>query len=187
MKYCNVAVVMPITELSGNEQELQSKVWTKTSELLLPSLGKLYRQFNPASNAWGHPIRNPLGVVLGKQEPELFLALFLAAQKRQMEATAFHAEAMIEKTDLSKAQTVGDSLLCPIVADGSDPELMVHTLWHLSMHRGDLLPDCGIYYTHLGRAVASLEEQRQVLSRPSDYALCMVMLSPEVKKDAGVQ
>lgn len=187
MKYCNVAVVLPITELSGNEQELQNNVWAKTSDLLLPALGKLYRQFNPASNAWGHPIRNPLGVVLGKQEPELFLALFLAAQKRQMEATAFHAEAMIEKTDLSKAQAVGDSLLCPVVVDGSDPELMVHTLWHLSMHRGDLLPDCGIYYAHLGRAVASLEEQRQVLSRPSDYALCMVMLSPEVRKDAGVQ
>ena len=64
---------------------------------------------------------------------------------------------------------------------------MAHAVWHLSMHRGDLLPDCGIYYTHLGRAVASLEEQRQVLSRPSDYALCMIMLSPEVKKDAGVQ
>ena len=187
MKYCNVAVVLPITELSGNEQELQNNVWAKTSDLLLPALGKLYRQFNPASNAWGHPIRNPLGVVLGKQEPELFLALFLAAQKSQMDATAFHAEAMIEKTDLSKVQAVGDSLLCPVVVDGSDPELMVHTLWHLSMHRGDLLPDCGIYYAHLGRAVASLEEQRQVLSRPSDYALCMVMLSPEVKKDAGVQ
>lgn len=69
-----------------------------------------------------------------------------------------------------------------IVVDGSDPELMIHALWHISLQKGAPLPDCGIYYTALGRAVASQEEQRAILSNPAGYALCVVRLSPEVEK-----
>ena len=122
------------------------------------------------------------GVVLGCQEPELFLTLFLAGQQTQQEAAAFHAAAMIKKVDMDKAQKAGDSLICPVVVDGSDPELMIHALWHISLQKGAPLPDCGIYYAALGRAVASQEEQRAILSNPAGYALCVVRLSPEVEK-----
>ena len=123
------------------------------------------------------------GVVLGCQEPELFLTLFLTGQQTQQEAVAFHAAAMIKKVDMDKAQKAGDSLICPAVVDGSDPELMIHALWHISLQKGAPLPDCGIYYAALGRAVASQEEQRAILSNPAGYALCVVRLSPEVEKD----
>ena len=63
------------------------------------------------------------------------------------------------------------------------PELMIHALWHISLQKGAPLPDCGIYYAALGRAVASQEEQRAILSNPAGYALCVVRLSPEVEKD----
>ena len=122
------------------------------------------------------------GVVLGCQEPELFLTLFLAGQQTQQEAVAFHAAAMIKKVDMDKAQKAGDSLICPVVVDGSDPELMIHALWHISLQKGAPLPDCGIYYAALGRAVASQEEQRAILANPAGYALCVVRLSPEVEK-----
>lgn len=125
----------------------------------------------------------PFGVVLGCQEPELFLTLFLTGQQTQQEAVAFHAAAMIKKVDMDKAQKAGDSLICPVVVDGSDPELMIHALWHISLQKGAPLPDCGIYYAALGRAVASQEEQRAILSNPAGYALCVVRLSPEVEKD----
>ena len=160
MKFCNMAVVVPVDQLTGSKAALSAQVWGQVSNLLMPALGKLYRQFHPANDAWGHKLTSPFGVVLG-----------------------FHAAAMIKKVDMDKAQKAGDSLICPVVVDGSDPELMIHALWHISLQKGAPLPDCGIYYAALGRAVASQEEQRAILSNPAGYALCVVRLSPEVEKD----
>ena len=184
MKFCNMAVVVPVDQLAGNDEALRVQVWGKVSELLLPALGKLYRQFNPSNGAWGHKLVRPYGVVLGKQEPEQFLALLLAGQQAQQEAMEFHLSAMIAKTDLSDAQKIGDSLVCPVVVDGKDPELMAHAIWQISLHKGAPLPDGGIYYTALGRAVASMEEQRAILANPAGYALCTVTLSQGVQTDA---
>ena len=128
MKFCNMAVVVPVNQLTGSKAALSAQVWGQVSNLLMPALGKLYRQFHPANDAWGHKLTSPFGVVLGCQEPELFLTLFLAGQQTQQEAAAFHAAAMIKKVDMDKAQKAGDSLICPVVVDGSDPELMIHAL-----------------------------------------------------------
>lgn len=184
MKFCNMAVVVPVDRLAGNDEALRAQVWGKVSELLLPALGKLYRQFNPSNGAWGHKLVRPFGVILGKQEPEQFLALFLAGQQAQQDAIEFHLAAMIKKADMSNVQEIGDSLVCPMIVDGKDPELMAHAIWHISLQKGAPLPDCGIYYTALGRAVASAEEQRAVLANPAGYALCTVTLSQEVAADA---
>lgn len=184
MKSCKMAVVVPVDEDSAGAEKIRASVWGTVSHLLLPALGKLYGQFRPAEDAWGHRINRPFGVILGSQEPELFLKLFLEAQQTQMEALAFHTEAMIDKAGLENAQKVGDSLVCPVVVDGSDPELMAHAIWHISMSRGAPLPDCGVYYTELGRATASIEEQRKVISCPASYAICMVTLSPGVETNA---
>lgn len=126
MKSCNMAVIVPVDKLAGNDEVLRAQVWGKVSELLLPALGKLYRQFNPSNGAWGLKLVRPFGVILGKQEPEQFLALFLAGQQAQQDAMEFHLSAMIEKTDMSNAQKIGDSLVCPMIVDGKDPELMAH-------------------------------------------------------------
>ena len=176
MKFCNMAVVVPVDQLTGSKAALSAQVWGQVSNLLMPALGKLYRQFYPPNDT------SPFSVVLGCQEPELFLTLFLAGQQTQQEAVAFHAAAMIKKADMDNAQKAGDSLICPVVVDGSDPELMIHALWHISLQKGAPLPDCGIYYTALGRAVASQEEQRAILSNPAGYAICIVRLNPEVEK-----
>ena len=184
MKFCNMAVIVPVDKLAENEEALRAQVWGKVSELLLPALGKLYRQFNPSNGAWGLKLVRPFGVILGKQEPEQFLALFLAGQQAQQDAMEFHLSAMIEKTDVSNAQKIGDSLVCPMIVDGKDPELMAHAIWHISLQKGAPLPDCGIYYEGLGRAVASMEEQRAILANPAGYALCTVTLSQGVAADA---
>ena len=128
MKSCNMAVIVPVDKLAGNDEVLRAQVWGKVSELLLPALGKLYRQFNPSNGAWGLKLVRPFGVILGKQEPEQFLALFLAGQQAQQDAMEFHLSAMIEKTDMSNAQKIGDSLVCPMIVDGKDPELMAHAI-----------------------------------------------------------
>ena len=59
MKFCNMAVIVPVDKLTGNEEVLRAQVWGKVSELLLPALGKLYRQFNPSNGAWGLKLVRP--------------------------------------------------------------------------------------------------------------------------------
>lgn len=88
MKFCNMAVVVPVDQLTGSKAALSAQVWGQVSNLLMPALGKLYRQFHPANDAWGHKLTCPFGVVLGCQEPELFLTLFLTGQQTQQEAVA---------------------------------------------------------------------------------------------------
>lgn len=183
MRSSNMAVIVPVGKDAGTEKT-RTLVWGIVSQLLLPGLGKLYGQFHPSAEAWGHQIGRPYGVVLGCQEPELFLTLLLAAQQFQKESEAYHMGAMIEKTNLDHARQIGDSLVCPVMVDGSDPELMAHALWHIAMNKGAPLPDCGVYYMELGRATASVEEQSKVIASPAAYALCMVTLAPEVETNA---
>ena len=57
-----------------------------------------------------------------------------------------------------------------------ETDLIGHAFWHVAMHEGSVLPDCGVYYTGLGRAIASREEEKTILISLSDYALCMVTL-----------
>lgn len=54
MKFCNMAVVVPVDQLTGSKAALSAQVWGQVSNLLMPALGKLYRQFHPANDAWGH-------------------------------------------------------------------------------------------------------------------------------------
>lgn len=54
MKFCNMAVVVPVDQLTGSKAALSTQVWGQVSNLLMPALGKLYRQFHPANDAWGH-------------------------------------------------------------------------------------------------------------------------------------
>lgn len=54
MKFCNMAVVVPVDQLTGSKAALSAQVWGRASNLLMPALGKLYRQFHPANDAWGH-------------------------------------------------------------------------------------------------------------------------------------
>ena len=65
MKFCNMAVVVPVDQLTGSKAALSAQVWGQVSNLLMPALGKLYRQFHPANDAWGHKLISPFGVVLG--------------------------------------------------------------------------------------------------------------------------
>ena len=62
MKFCNMAVVVPVDQLTGSKAALSAQVWGQVSNLLMPALGKLYRQFHPANDAWGHKLISPFGV-----------------------------------------------------------------------------------------------------------------------------
>lgn len=146
MKSLDMVIVVSISGLAGTDESLRLQAWGTVTNLLRPELGKLYRQFNPSNGVWEHKISRPFGVVLGKQEPEVFRQLLAAGEEAQREAVAFHTAGMLRKADLGGAQKIGDMLLCSTVVDGSDPELLAHTVWNILIQEGAPIPDCGIYY-----------------------------------------
>ena len=176
MKSLDMVIVVPVSGLTRGDEALRLQVWEKVTALLRPELGKLYRQFNPSGGVWEHRISRPFGVVLGKQEPEVF--------HRLLEAVAFHTAGMLRKANLGGAQKIGDMLLCSTVVDGSDPELLAHTVWNILIQEGAPIPDCGIYYASLGRASASEQERSEIIQNLDQYALCMVSFGQEAIKNA---
>lgn len=183
MRSCDMVIVVPVDKFKGNDEALRLQAWEKVSTLLRRDLGKLYRQFSPSGSVWEHKYPRPFGVVLGRQEPEVFRKLLKAGEEAQHEAVAYHVEAMLRKTDLNSTQKIGDMLLCSTVVDGSDPELLAHTVWNILIQEGAPVPDCGIYYAALHRASATEEERREVIDHADKYAACMVALSRGVQTD----
>lgn len=179
-----MVIVVPVDKFKGNDEALRLQAWEKVSTLLRRDLGKLYRQFSPSGSVWEHKYPRPFGVVLGRQEPEVFRKLLKAGEEAQHEAVTYHVEAMLRKTDLNSTQKIGDMLLCSTVVDGSDPELLAHTVWNILIQEGAPVPDCGIYYAALHRASATEEERREVIDHADKYAACMVALSRGVQTDA---
>mgnify|MGYP004485203675 CR=1 FL=1 len=184
MRSCDMVIVVPVDQFKGNDEALRLQAWEKVSTLLRRDLGKLYRQFSPSGSVWEHKYPRPFGVVLGRQEPEVFRKLLKAGEEAQHEAVAYHVEAMLRKTDLNSTQKIGDMLLCSTVVDGSDPELLAHTVWNILIQEGAPVPDCGIYYASLGRASASEQERSEIMQNLDQYALCMVSFGQEAIKDA---
>ena len=118
MRSCDMVIVVPVDKHTGNDEVLRLQAWGEVSELLRPGLGKLYRQFNPSGSAWEHKYPRPFGVVLGRQEPEVFRELLKAGEEAQHEAVAFHLEAVLRKADLGSAQKIGDTQVCWHMASG---------------------------------------------------------------------
>ena len=183
MKSCDMVIIVPVDGVTG-EEAMRVQVWETVAELLRPELGKLYRQFNPSGSVWEHKYPRPFGVVLGRQEPEVFRELLKAGEEAQHEAAAYHLEAMIRKADLGSTQKIGNMQFYSTVVDGSDPELLADGAWHMLVQRGIPVPDCGIYYAALHRASATEEEKCEVLNHVGQYAACMVTLSQGGKESA---
>lgn len=183
MKSCDMVIIVPVDGVTG-EEAMRVQVWETVAELLRPELGKLYRQFNPSGSVWEHKYPRPFGVVLGRQEPEVFRELLKAGEEAQHEAAAYHLEAMIRKADLGSTQKIGNMQFYSTVVDGSDPELLAHTVWNILIQEGAPIPDCGIYYASLGRASASEQERSEIVQNLDQYALCMVSFGQEAIKDA---
>lgn len=176
MNFNYLVVVIPMKWLPQNTELARTQVWAAVSQLLLANLGKLYARFYPAPHPWGQDIPNPLGIVLGREDPVTFLNLFYRAKKEQEDAVAFHSVKMLSNISPEQTNRVGDTLICHVTADGSNPALAAHARWHTFIMSGILLPDCGIYYLEQGQAMISPEQEKAVFASPADYALCAVTL-----------
>lgn len=85
-----LAIVHPVDKLQGSDDAVRTQVWAETTHLLTPMLGKLYARFEPAQKAWRQATYTPLGVVLGRTDPALFLYFFTYGKTVQKESMEFH-------------------------------------------------------------------------------------------------
>ena len=85
-----LAIVHPVDKLQGSDDAVRTQVWAETTQLLTPMLGKLYARFEPAQKAWRQATYTPLGVVLGRTDPALFLYFFSYGKTVQKESMEFH-------------------------------------------------------------------------------------------------
>lgn len=169
-----IAVIVPVSGAAAESEIGSVQVWSQASEAVKPALGRFCSRFYPASEAWGCEIHNPFGVVFGKQSPEKFLAIYLAALQAQRRAIRFHLECLFTAEDLDNAKKNGGALLCAIEIDAKDEERAAHAVWYMCMQKGVLFPDCGVYYADLKRALITRVQERAILENPAGYALGVV-------------
>ena len=176
MKICHLAVVFPANGLPRNTVQACGALWAQSSRMLLPGLGKLYDRFHPAVTPWGVDIPTPFSIVLGRDDPSLFLRLFLRARRLREEAIEFHVGGTLIETGFEKLRAAGDVLICPVTLDGTNKRLEGHILWYVSLDQGVVLPDCGVYYAERKRSTVEPDFEKRIESAPADYALSMVTL-----------
>ena len=175
MKTVTTAFLHPTEGLSGDDKAVCEQLWAKTTELLTPNLGKLYKRFEPAGKAWGETISKPFGVVLGRSDPRAFLVLYANAREKQEEAVKFHMGGFLggfEIGDQFDEGTLHGFTMNP--KEGKSVEISAHLSWHCSMMAGQLMPDAGIYYVPARQAVISEVLDQQILSNIGGYALSVV-------------
>lgn len=179
MRANHLAVAFSAKGLPQNTVHACGAIWTKTSRMLLPGLGKFYGRFYPATRPWGVEISTPFSVVLGRDDPCRFLRLYFRAREFREKSIAFHVGGTLEETGFEKLQAAGDILICPVTLDGTNKRLEGHILWHTALAQGAIMPDCGVYYAERKRATADPGFERSIESDPADYALSMVTLEQE--------
>lgn len=105
-----LAIVHPVDKLQGSDDAVRTQVWAETTHLLTPMLGKLYARFEPAQNAWRQATYTPLGVVLGRTDPALFLYFFSYGKTVQKESMEFHLSGLMAALS-SKSKSLQSKVL----------------------------------------------------------------------------
>ena len=129
-----LAIVHPVDKLQGSDDAVRTQVWAETTKLLTPMLGKLYARFEPAQKAWRQATYTPLGVVLGRTDPALFLYFFSYGKTMQKEAMEFHLSGLMNS--LAVDQKVDNGNIHSLVMsprENSEEAAVAHAAWHVGM------------------------------------------------------
>lgn len=177
----NIAIVAPVTE--KDDQTARETVWGKVTELVLPLMGKLCTRFEPSGGAWGQKLSDPYSVILGRNEPALFMYFYASAKDQYDSRAKLHLDGFLKHLEFGNEHTVGNTKFCSAVYKGDSAEARDHMIWHLANMEGALLPDSGIYFLKEKRSALSEEEHKNVLANMRDYAICVVKLAWEDEHD----
>ena len=182
MKHTELAIIYLVNALHGSDEELSTSLWTQTAELLQPSLGKICGSFQPAPEAWGHPIHQSFSVIFGRTNPDQFLTMYFQGREHQEKAVKFHLDNILKHCDLE--EKTPDEQVRSFTANpkaGTEQEISAHLFWHLSMMQGEILPDAGLYYAPSCQAVIGEKLHEQILKNVSHYAIIMVRFDKETE------
>ena len=179
-----LAIVHPVDKLQGSDDAVRTQVWAETTQLLNPMLGKLYARFEPAQKAWRQATYTPLGVVLGRTDPALFLYFFSYGKTMQKEAMEFHLSGLMNSLDVT--QKIGDEDIRGFVMsprENSEEAAVAHAAWHVGMTCGEIFPDSGIYFAAVKQATISDKLAEDIAKNMEQYAISLVRLYAEGAED----
>ena len=175
-----LAIVHPVDKLQGSDDAVRTQVWAETTQLLAPMLGKLYARFEPAQKAWRQATYTPLGVVLGRTDPALFLYFFSYGKTMQKEAMEFHLSGLMNS--LAVDQKVDNGNIHSLVMsprENSEEAAVAHAAWHVGMTCGEIFPDSGIYFAAVKQATISDKLTEDIAKNMEQYAISLVRLYAE--------
>lgn len=147
-------------------------------------LGKLYARFEPAQKAWRQATYTPLGVVLGRTDPALFLYFFSYGKTVQKESMEFHLSGLMNSLDVEQKMDNGSIhgfVMSP--KENSEKAVAAHTAWHVGMACGDILPDSGIYFAAVKQATISDKLAEDIAKNMEQYAISLVSFYAEGEED----
>ena len=101
----NLAIVAPVTE--ADDRAAREAVWQQVTERIVPQMGKLCTRFEPSGGAWGQKVSSPYSVILGRNEPALFLYFYASAKHQLDECAKAHFDGFMEHLEFGNEQTVG--------------------------------------------------------------------------------
>ena len=104
----NIAIVAPVTE--ADDRAAREIVWQQVTERIVPQMGKLCTRFEPSGGAWGQKVSSPYSVVLGRNEPALFLYFYASAKSQLDERAKAHFDGFLEHLEFGNEQTIGDNV-----------------------------------------------------------------------------
>ena len=175
MRYTkDIAIIVPVTD--PDDQTAREAVWQQVTERIIPQMGKLCTRFEPSAGAWGQKLSSPYSVILGRNEPALFLYFYASAKHQLDERAKAHLAGFMEHLEIGNEQTVGDTKMCTAYLKGDTAEARSHMEWHIANMFGELMPDCGIYFLREGRSYLKEAEHQKILCNMKDYAICVVKL-----------
>ena len=110
MLTANIAIVAPVTE--ADDRAAREVVWQQVTERIVPQMGKLCTRFEPSAGAWGQKVSSPYSVILGRNEPALFLYFYASAKRQLDECAKAHFDGFMEHLEFGNEQTVGNTKMC---------------------------------------------------------------------------
>ena len=128
---------------------------------------------------YGEPLHLPFGVALGGAEAEQFLLCYFHARENQEEEIRSRTQAI-----RALGRKVGqfhpdeETTLTVMAFRSSDPELHKQMDVAQRFFSDDITAAAGLYYLGFGSNYINEQQERQILSNPEAYALCVAELQP---------
>jgi len=180
------SIVMPLSpaaqKMARDPQagaSLRQMVWSRAAEQLQPLLGKTCTCFSPAVFPYGEPMHLPYGVALGGAESQLFLLCYLNARERQEQEIESRNRAIrAQGKQIGQFQPDEDTKVTVTAFRSTSPELREHIETARRFFSNDITAAAGLYYLGCRSNYINEQQEQQILSNLSAYALCVAELQP---------